>query len=266
VARLRLAGRSGFGGAASAEVKLRRKVDVAAIRGGILQVTAHDRDPAFAYAVVAAYVDAIKARSAALNLAQASSKRLVATNRLSDASAKLSEAEAATDQFRSANKLAAPEAQFGAAVTQLAILQGKLQAEQVQLNTLNQFATPNNFEVKAAEAAVGSLQSQIAQAQIQSEGRGGLNLTGMAAKTTEYFNLYRNQKFAEALYEIYSRALEKVTVDELSASNTLDVIEPPYVDPARQYNASMVGLLALLVLFAVVAEFYVVAPPVGRKP
>jgi len=264
VVRLRLVGREGFGDLLHTQSKLREKVDVAAIRGSILQITVNDRDPAFARAIVSAYVEAIQDRLTSLNLQQATQKRVVATNRMSQAVARLTAAQTALADFRNRNRLAAPEAQLGAAVSLLAQLQGKLQAKQVELATLRQFATSGNVQVQAAQAEIVGLQGQIAEAQARSRGPGAQNLAGMAAESTEYLNLYRDERFADALYEIYRQALEKVTIDELSANVTMDVIEPPYVDPARQYNTPAVGLLVLVILLAGCAEYYVVAPPIGR--
>ncbi len=92
----------------------------------------------------------------------------------------------------------------------------------------------------------------------------GPTLAAMAQQSAQYLNLFRDEKFAEALYSVYTRFLEQVTVDELSANANMDVIEPPYVDPALQYNVPPAsGLLALVLIFALAAEFYVARPPVG---
>lgn len=244
---------------------LRRKIDIAAIRGSILQISARDRDPGFARTVAGAYVGAIRSAIAELSLREVGERRAVAENRLRDAAERLALAQAALSHFRSVNKLAAPEVQLGAAVSELATLQGRLQAKQVELQTLSQFATGANVRVQAVEAEIAGLQTQIAVAQTASRGSAGLNLAAMALQSSEYLNLYRDEKFAESLYGVYTRYLEQVTVDEMSANASMEVIEPPYVDPARQYNAWAVGLLVLIILAAVTAEFYLIAPPVGAR-
>lgn len=264
IARLRLVGRPGYPDARRAEVKIRDKLDISAIRGSILQITARDGDAEFAKALVGAYVAATQDSLTALTLHQAAQRREVAENRLNEASARLAAAQAALSRFRSENKLAAPEQQLGVGVSQLAILQAQFQAKQVELQALRQFATPANLRVQAVEAEIAGLQRQIALADTASHGQTGPTLAAMALQSAQYLNLFRDEKFAEALYSVYTRFLEQVTVDELSASGGIDLIEPPYVDPARQYNAVAVGLLALVLILAVAAEFYVARPPVGR--
>ncbi len=259
VARLRLLGRPGFEDLARAEVKLRRKVDVAAVRGSILQIKAKDADPAFARSLAGAFAAAIRDRLAGLTLGQSVEKRAVADSRMSEATLRLAKAQAALNQFREANRLAAPPAQLGAAVTQLAALQGRLQAKRVELGTLSEFATGQNIQMRALRAEIAGLQSQIAQAQTAS-GANGANLAGMAAKNSQYFNLFRDEQFAQILYGIYTRYLETVTIEELSARNNMEVIDPAYVDPARQYNSWAVGLLLVVIAAALAGEVYLARP------
>jgi tyrosine-protein kinase Etk/Wzc len=265
VTRLHLIGHSGYPSFQKAEVKLRRKIDVSAIRGSILQIRAQDVDPAFAQRFVAAYTVAIQDRLTALNLEQAAQKRTVANNRMAEATARLAAAQAAITRYQTANRLAAPEIQLGAAVGGLASLQGQLQAKQVALQTAQQFATQNNIQVKAMQNDIAGLQRQIAEAETAAAGAGGPTLANIALRSSEYFNLYRDEKFAETLFIVYSKYMEQVTIDELSANANMNVIEPPFIDPARQYNAAPIGLLILLILIAAAAEFYIAAPPVGRR-
>ena len=256
VKRLNLTARPGYANLDAAQAKLRKKIDMAALRGSILQISVRDTDRFFARNVVAAFVVAIQDRLTALNLNQTAQRRAVATTRMNDAITRLSKAQDALSRFRSENKLAAPEAQLGEAVSLLANLQGQLQAKQVQLAALSEFATRNNIQVRSIEAEITGLKNQIAQAQASPRVQQGSNLAGIAQISTTYLNLYRDEKFAEALYQIYSQALEKLTIEELSANVTMDLIEPPYVDPARQLNTLMVGLFALVFLLASLAEFY----------
>ncbi|MBA3811649.1 MAG: capsule biosynthesis protein [Caulobacteraceae bacterium] len=258
-ARLRLVGRPGFENLDRAEVRLRRKVDIAALRGSILQITAKDADPAFAKSLADAFAAAIQSRLAALTLGQSTQKRAVADNRMNEATLRLAKAQAALGRFREANKLAAPPAQLGVAVTQLGALQARLQAKRVELDILRQFATDQNLQVRAARAEIAGLEGEIAHAQAAT-GPNATNLAGMAQKSSEYFNLFRDEQFAQILYQIYSRYLETVTIEALSAPNNMEIIDPAYVDPARQYNAWAVGLLLMVLASALAAEAYLARP------
>jgi hypothetical protein len=240
-----------------AATKLRHKADMEAVRGSILRITVVDHNPAFAKAVVTDFVAAIRARVAGITIEQAAQKKAVAANRLGDASIELSRAQAALDGFRATNKLAAPEVQLGAAVSLVTALQARLEAEEAQLQAQQQFATADNFQIRAAQAQVAALRAQIASAQASANASPGPSVGGLTPKITEYENLYRNERFAQAEYEIYQRYLGTVTVEELAAGINMDLVEPPFVDPDRKYNTSAVGALVLLILLSILSEFYI---------
>ena len=265
VRRLRLEGHFRDRDIAGAERAVRAAVDIESIRGGILQITVVNHDQWVAKALVTDYVLALRERLGALNLEQAAQRKTVATNRMSEAATNLANAQAALDRFRATNRLAAPEVQLGAAISLMTDLQTRLHAKQVELQTLQQFATADNIQVQSARAEAAALQGQIAAAQTRANNSAGPSLGGMTPQISEYGNLYRNERYAEVEFDVYKRYLDTVTVDELSALINMDVIEPPFVSPDRQYNAHAVGALILLLLLGVLAEFYIARPPPGRR-
>jgi len=258
-------GRGQFRDMPDAERKLRKKVDVEAIRGSILQVKSQDANPVFARNFVAAYAWAIQNRLTTLTLRQVAAKRAVANERLAQSAARLTAAQRAITNYRSVNKLAAPEIQLGAAVTELATLQARLQAKQVELQMVERFTTGSNIQLQSIQTEITSIQRQIADAETASGSAGGPKLATIALGSDAYFNLYRDEQFAESLYEVYSKYVEEVIIDEMSANANMEVIEPAYVDPNRQFNTAAVALLTLLILLAAGCEYYIVAPPVGRR-
>lgn len=248
-----------------AEVALRKKIDVAALRGSILQITAHDGDPRLAKDLVAAYANGIQDRLASLNIAQTEERKAVAVSRLAETSTRLARAQAALTQFRTKNKLAAPELQIGSAVGVLASLQAKLEEATVELRTMREFATPDNVQVRALEAEIASLKNQISEAQSASGSSGSPTLGDISAQTAEYLNLFREEKISATLFQLYTGALEQITVDELSANTSANLVESPYVLPERQYNMLPVGLLILVILSAAISEAYSIAPLDRRR-
>ncbi len=248
-----------------AQAKLHHKATMEAMRGGILRVEITDHDPVFAKAAVTDYVAAITARVAAITREQAARKKEVTVSRLNAATIELAQAQRALDQFRATHKLAAPEIQLGAAVSLVTGLQAKLDADEAQLQALQRFATPGNFEVQALQAEVSALRNQIAGAQAGGGTSQGPNLGSMTPIITAYANLFRNERFAEAEYEIYKRYLGIVSVEDLAADINMDLVEPPYIDPDLQLNAPAVGALVLLILLGVLAEFYIAQAP-ERRP
>ncbi len=243
---------------------LRHSVDIEAIRGGILQITVLDHDPAYAKSVVSDYVLALRGRLATLNLEQTEQKKVVAAERMAEATISLTRAQGALDRFRLANRLAVPQIQLGAGISLVTELQGKLQAQQAELQTLQQFATRDNIQVQATRAKIGALNNQIAAAQAGASQNSGPSVGAMTPKISEYEDLYRNENYAQAEYEIYKKYLDTITVEQLSATINLNIIEAPYVDSDRQFNARAIGALVLVLMLGVLAEFYLARPPPGQ--
>jgi uncharacterized protein involved in exopolysaccharide biosynthesis len=265
IAKLKLVGRPGYPDARAAEAKLSKKLSVVAIRGSILDVTVHDSDRDFARRLVEAAAQSIQDRLAQISLQQAAQKREVTTNRLADATVRLAKAQEALNQFRLAHKLPAPEQQLGAGVGNLAGLQAQLESKQAQLSALSQIATPQNIQTKVIQADIASLRSQILQAQKASGAQGGGTLASVAIANTQYYNLVRDEHVAELLYQVYSRYLDEITIDEMSAMQNVQLIEPAFVDPRRQYNLVFAGLLGLIIAIAIGAEYYYAGSSVARR-
>lgn len=265
ISRLNLVGKPGFRSLSQAESKLGHKINIIAIRGSILQITAHDRDPNFAKQLVDATATSVQDRLAEISLRQTAQKRAVDLNRLADANIRLAKAQAALNQFRIANKLPAPEAQLSAGVGLLASLQGELQAKQVELGSLQQFATDQNLSVRRVQAQIIGLENQISEAKRTEQGSGPANLSTLAVINVRYADLYRDEIVAQTLYRVYTRYLDELTIDEMSAHENMNLIEPAYIDPNRQFNIPAVGLLILVLLVAATLEIYLLRPPVGAR-
>jgi capsule polysaccharide export protein KpsE/RkpR len=152
---------------------------------------------------------------------------------------------------------------LGSALSLRAGLEAQLQAKLVELQTLQQFQGPENPQLQAVEAEVANLRAQIGRTAQPATGAAGPNVAGLSQVSGEYLNLYRDYRFAQALYEVYSRSSEEVAVEALAGETASDVqvIEAARLDPDRKYNIPAVALLALVLLAALFTEFY--APATG---
>ena len=263
IKRLKLVGLDGYSDDRRARLALARKVDVHSLTGGIIEVEARTRDPKEAQALTAAYVSAISDRIVALGNDRTERKRGIVQTRFREAAGKVAETETALENFRSRNNLAAPEAQLGAEIALRAGLQAQLQAKRVELQTLNRFLGPENPRLRAAQQEIASLEGQIARTNTPGSDTAGPNVAGLSQVSGEYLDLYRNYRFAQALYEVYARSSEEVAVEALAGETASDVqvIEAPRLDADRKYNIPAVALLALVLLAAAFTEIY--APATG---
>lgn len=263
IRRLKLVGPQGYTTLDKARVALDHKVDVHSLTGGILEVETRAHDAQQARAITAAYVSAISGRIIQLDEDRIRRKQAVVMDRFKQASARVVEAEGALDRFRRRNNLAEPDVELGSAISLRTRLEAQLQAKQVELQMLEQVQGPENPQLQAVQTEVASLRAQIARTASPKTGAAGPNVAGMSGLSNEYLALYRDYRFAQALYEVYTRSSEEVAVEAVAGETASDVqaIEAAHVDADRKYNIPAVALLALLLLSALFTEIY--APATG---
>jgi hypothetical protein len=265
IARLSLVGPGAYPSVEKARLALAKRVDIHSLTGGIVEVEVRTHNPAFAQKLTETYVGAISDRLTALGEDRVKRKQAVVQRRFKEAAGRVVKAEAALGNFRRRNNLAQPEAQLGSALSLRAGLEAKLQAKLVELGTLEQFQGPENPQLMAVRSEVSQLRMQIAQSARPDTGPAGPNVAGLTEVSGEYLNLYRDYRFAQALYEVYARTSEEVAVETLAAETATDVqvIEAPRLDDDRKFNISAVALLALVLALALFTEIY--APATGIR-
>ncbi|HEV2597143.1 capsule biosynthesis protein [Sphingopyxis sp.] len=265
IRKLKLVGPGGYSSATRARVALAQKVDVHSLTGGIIEVEVRTRDAGEAEALTRAYVDAISDRIVALGKDRVERKRAIVSQRFKEAADRVVATEKALNDFRRRNRLAEPQAELGAALSVRAGLEARLQAKQVELQTLQKFQGPENPQLMAVQSEVAALRSQVARSAEAGTGPAGPNVAGLGEVSGEYLDRYRDYRFAQALYDVYARSSEEVAVETLAGETAANVqiLEAPRLDADRKYNVAAAALLALAILAALFTEIY--APATGIR-
>ncbi|WP_447763255.1 capsule biosynthesis protein [Sphingopyxis panaciterrae] len=265
IRKLKLVGPGSYASARKAELALARKADVHSLTGGIIEVEVRTHDAAEAEALTRAYVDAIGDRIVALGKDRVERKRAIVSQRFKEAADRVATTETALNDFRRRNRLAEPQAELGAALSVRAGLEARLQAKQVELQTLQKFQGPENPQLMAVQSEVAALRSQVARSAQADVGPAGPNVAGLSEVSGEYLDRYRDYRFAQALYEVYARSSEEVAVETLAGetATNVQILEAPRLDADRKYNIAAIALLALVILAALFTEIY--APATGIR-
>lgn len=243
---------------------LEDQVEIRSLRGGIIQFEAKNRDPALARDLVGAFASATQERLAQISRSQTAYKRDVLLKLVTEASDRLALARSAYDNFRLQSRYANPQLQIAEMESKIPELEGMIKAKEVELNATRQFATDQNMAVRQVQAQLDTLRAQLAQAKStapQSDNAvGSLVHTSTAAE-----RLQRELAISQTLYDSYMRYLQGTAVENLTSTANVRLLEPAFVDTARQINWAPAALaLALLLLWAAI-EFYRLRPPVGDR-
>lgn len=263
IKRLRLIGPDGYSSERKARLALASKVDVHSLTGGIIEIEVRTHDGKESMAIARAYAQAISQRILALDHDRIERKRQIVQGRFRQASERVVQTETALNAYRRRNRLAQPEAELGSAIALRTGLEARLQARMVELQTLSRFQGPDNPQLRAIQSEIATLRTQIARTAEPAMGSGGPNVAGISEASGEYLNLYRDYRFAQALYEVYSRSSEEVAVEALAGETAADVqaIEAANLDPDFKVNIPAAALLALVIALAAFTEIY--APATG---
>jgi capsule polysaccharide export protein KpsE/RkpR len=239
------------------------KVDLRTQRGGIIQMEMSDANGEFALQVLNAYTTEMRARLASIARQQVAYKRSVLDKLLSDSYDRFERARVTFDNFRRGTEYADPEGALSQIAGRIPGLEQEILAKQRQLDTFRAFATDSNPQVRNVTAEIASLQRQLAQAQSQRQQNGSLG--EVINESNKSAQIRKEYDFARDLYYNYKKFYEGTIVTDLTASANIRILEPPYLDPARQFNLLPLCLAVLLALVGLAVEFYRLRPPVGDE-
>lgn len=243
---------------------LDRKVDIRSLRGGIMQFEIKLRDAEMGREIIAAYGDAVREELAVVNRGQSGDKRDILFGLIKDSSDRLAVAQNAYDSFRLRTRYSEPQAAISAIGERIPMFESMIKSKQVELSAQHEFGTDRNMKVRQTLAEIASLQKQLDDARSLSPDKQS-SVGRVVQQSTEADKLRRNLEIAQRFYDTYSRQLEGMPAEDLASTANVRVLEPAYIDPARQYNYGPLALGVIILLIGIAIEGYQLRPPVGNE-
>jgi uncharacterized protein involved in exopolysaccharide biosynthesis len=211
----------------------------------IITITVTDMDPHRAAAMAQAYVEELNRLVAELSTSAARRERIFLEGRLQAVNQDLESAEKEFSQFASKNIAIDIKEQGRAMVDAAATLQGQFIAARSELEGLKQIYTDNNVRVRATQARIAELESQLEKI----DGKG--ESTSLESKAQNdplypsirklpllgvpYADLYRKTKVQEAVFETLAKEYELAKVQEAKEIPTVKVLDPPNLPERKSY-------------------------------
>lgn len=262
IEQLRLQQRMNFSNVRDADRWLEKAVELRSLRGGIVAVESWRYDGEFAKQLVTAVSIAIRTRLSQIGRQQTEYKRRILQRLVIEADKRLAAKQAAYDRFRLRTRYAEPSIAIASIGGRVSELQDAIRTKEVQLNAARQFATDDNLSVRQLLAEISALRLQLNRAK-ELNSNSTDSIGDVVIKSTEVRELARELAIARARHDNYERFLDGTAVEDLTQGAVVRVIEPPYIDSARQYNLLPFMLGVLLGGLALAIEFYGFRPPVG---
>jgi len=190
-------------------------------KDGLISVEVDDPDPGRAAEIANRHVAELRRITAELALSEAQQRRVFFETQLKQTRERLAEAQQALQQsgFNQGTLRAEPRA----AAEGYARLRAELTASEVRLRVLRSRLADEAPEVVQQQSVVAALRAQLGKLESAAEG----------ATDSNYLGRYREFKYQETLFELFSKQFELARVDE-SRDGTLIQVVDAAVAPERK--------------------------------
>ncbi len=241
-------------------------------KSGIITIAVQDHSPQIAAKMAQAYVNDLNSRVASLTTSAAHRERVFLEGRLTEVKEQLDEAALRLSQFSSKNKTLDPQIQGKAMLDAASALQGQLIAAETELSGLQQIYGSGNYRVKAASARVSELQTKLRNMS-GSEANGSTEAGGQLYPTLEqlpllgntYYELARQAKIDEALYEVLIKQYELAKVEEAKELPSIKVLDEPVVPERKAFPPRLLIIMGGTILTFLCAMAWLFSLEVWRK-
>jgi capsule polysaccharide export protein KpsE/RkpR len=240
--------------AASTQISIDRK-------SGVLTMVITDHDQRRAQQMAQAYVDELDRLVALVSTSAARRERIFLEQRLQQVKHDLDEVSGQFAQYASKNTVVDVNSQTKAMVDSAAALQGQLIAAQSELEGLQQIYTSNNVRVRALQARVDELRSEL-----QKMGGSSASLDSTTPNSSpsqsdqlypsirklpllgvRWLDLFRETKIQETVYELLTERYEVAKIEEAKEIPTVKVLDSPsWPETKSSPHRTLIVLLGML--------------------
>ena len=224
-----------------ARAVLSGKVRLASGKDGLMSVEVDDKDPKFAAELANAHVEELVRLLSKVATTEAQQRRLFFEKQLALAKDKLIQSEItlkATGVSGSALK-----SNPASAVAAVAGLQAAVTAQEVKLGAMRGYLAETAPDFKLAMNELANL-----RAQLDKQGKDTPSINGMLTSEGDYITKFREFKYHETLFELFSKQFELAKVDEAREGAVIQVLDP--AQPPERKSKPKKALIAIIATLA----------------
>ncbi len=255
-------------------------------KSGIITIVVTDNDPKRAAAMAQAYVEELDRLVAQVSTSSARRERMFIEQRLETVKRNLDTASQQFSEYASKNTTIDVTAQAKATVEAAAKLEGELIAAQSELEGLEQIYAKNHVRVRAMQARVDELRSQLHKI-----GGDSSDLSASATFTSDknsnqefpsirqlpllgvkWADLYRETKIQEKVYELLTQQDELAKIQEAKEIPTVKVLDAPVVPEKKSFPPRLVIMvigmmlaISLTAVYVLTRELWFQMDPLDRR-
>jgi tyrosine-protein kinase Etk/Wzc len=223
-----------------ARLALTGRVRVASGKDGLMSVEVDDKDPQFAADLANAHVDELAKLLSKLATTEAQQRRLFFEKQLTLAKDKLIQSEIALKATGVSGSVL--KSNPVSAVAAVAGLQASVTAQEVKLGAMRGYLAESAPDFKLAMSELSNLRAQLAKQEKDTPATGG-----KATTEGDYITKYREFKYHETLFELFTKQFELAKVDEAREGAVIQVLDAAQA-PERKAKPkkAMIAIIATL--------------------
>jgi uncharacterized protein involved in exopolysaccharide biosynthesis len=214
-------------------------------KSGIISVSVWDHNPQKAAAMAGAYVKELDRLVAEVSTSAARRERIFLDDRLHAVKQDLDASAVKFSEFASKNTAIDIPAQGKAMVEAAANLQGQLIFAESELHGLEAIYTDQNVRVRALQARVSELRSQLGKIGGEAGAAGALSsksdpslypsIRQLPVLGVTYADLYRRTKIQETVFELLTQQYELAKVQEAKEIPSVKVLDAAVVPTKKSF-------------------------------
>ncbi len=228
------------------------KVKLALGKDGLISVEVDDKDPQFAADLANAHVEEIGKLLGKLAITEAQQRRLFFEKQLTLAKEKLIKSEIALKATGISGSVL--KSNPVSAVAAVAGLQASVTAQEVKLGAMRGYLAETAPDFKQALNELANLKAQLARQEKDSP-----NSEGKATTEGDYITKYREFKYHETLFELFTRQFEVAKLDESREGLVIQIIDAaqPPERKSKPQKASIVLVATFGAGFAILLFVFI---------
>ncbi len=258
--------------------ELAERVRIAVSKEKVIKVTVEDTEPQRAADIAAHFVAGLDRLNRTLNVSKAGQNRLFLERRLNETMETMAKAEEALRDFQAKNKAVAVEAQSKAMIEAAAMIQGQITAQEVQLQVMEGYLSPDNPDLSRVRSSIEELRKQLG---LMESGKGSKGapaggrlhpaMVTVPDLALQYGRLLRELKVQETLYALLTSQYEQAKITEARDTPTVQVLDPPVpadkqIKPRPVFYTAVAGLAGLCLATVLAYAFEWRARKTGGLP
>lgn len=224
-----------------ARLALSGNVRASSGKDGLITVEVDDKDPKFAADLANAHVEELGRLLGRLATTEAQQRRLFFEKQLTLAKEKLIQSEIALKATGITGSVL--KSNPTSAVATVAGLQAAVTAQEVKLGAMRGYLAETAPDFRQAMSELANLRVQLVKQETDSP-----SISSKVKSEGDYINKYREFKYHETLFELFSKQFELAKVDEAREGALIQVVDPAEVPEKKaKPKKLLIALIAALV-------------------